>query len=61
MSRDLEALLKEERIFMPSKDVVEKSNIKQWMNKQNIKNYEELLETAKNNPDWFWNELSKEL
>ena len=61
MSRDLEALLKEERIFMPSKDVVEKSSIKQWMNKQKIKNYEELIKKANENPDWFWNELSKEL
>jgi len=61
MPKDLEALLKEERIFKPSKDIVEKSNIKQWMNKYNIKSYGELLEKAENNPDWFWDELAKEL
>ena len=61
MPKDLEALLKEERIFKPSKDIAEKSNIKQWMNKYEIKNYEELLKKANNNSDWFWDELAKEL
>ena len=61
MPKDLEALLKEERIFKPPKDIVEKSNIKQWMNKYKIKNYDELLEKANDNRDWFWDELAKEL
>ncbi|HEX3014392.1 MAG TPA: acetyl-coenzyme A synthetase N-terminal domain-containing protein, partial [Methanobacterium sp.] len=61
MPKDLEALLKEERIFKPSKDIVEKSNIQHWMNKHEIRNYDELLEKANDNPDWFWDELAKEL
>ena len=61
MSKDLEALLKEERIFKPSNELLEKSNISRWMKKYRIKNYDELLEKAGQNPEWFWNEIAGEL
>jgi len=61
MSKDLESLLKEERVFKPASKIVENSNIKKWMDIQNIENYEELLEKAENNPEWFWDEIAKEL
>ncbi len=61
MSKDLEALLKEERTFKPSNELLEKSNISRWMKKYKIKNYDELLEKAGQNPEWFWNEIAGEL
>ena len=61
MSKDLEALLKEERVFKPSNELLEKSNISRWMKKYRIKNYDELLEKAGQNPEWFWNEIAGEL
>lgn len=61
MSQDLEALLKEERIFKPSKELLEKSNIAEWMKKYDIKNYDSLLQKAGENPEWFWDELAGEL
>ena len=61
MSKDLEALLKEERLFKPSNKLLEESNIGLWMKKHKIKNYEELLEKARLEPEWFWDELAGEL
>ncbi len=61
MSKELDSLLKEERIFKPSSEVVQNSNIKKWMDNYNIKSYEELLEKAGENPEWFWDEIAGEL
>lgn len=61
MSKDLESLLKEERVFKPASKIVENSNIKKWMDIHNIENYDELLGKAENNPEWFWDEIAKEL
>lgn len=61
MSKELDSLLKEERIFKPSSEIVENSNIKKWMDKYGIQSYEELLEKAEKNPEWFWDELAQEL
>lgn len=61
MSKDLETLLKEERVFKPSNELLKKSNISRWMKKYRIKNYDELLEKAGQNPEWFWNEIAGEL
>jgi acetyl-CoA synthetase len=38
MPKDLEALLKEERIFKPSTEILEKSNIGLWIKKHGIEN-----------------------
>ncbi|MTK64290.1 MAG: acetate--CoA ligase [Methanobacterium sp.] len=61
MPGDLDSLLKEKRIFKPSIEFVENSNISKWMEKHNIDNYEELLEFAEKDPEWFWDDLSNEL
>ncbi|HDH40789.1 MAG TPA: acetate--CoA ligase [Candidatus Altiarchaeales archaeon] len=60
MTKELEALLKEKRIFNPSDDVVNNSNIKRWMNDRGINTYDELLERARDQ-NWFWGEMGREL
>lgn len=60
MPKDLEALLKEERVFEPSNEFLKKSNISKWMKKYGIKNYDELLQKSGENPEWFWDELAGE-
>ncbi len=60
MKENLEVLLKEKRVFNPSKELIENSNVKKWMNKKGIKTYEELLEKGKD-IEWFWNEAAKEI
>lgn len=61
MSRQLDSLLKEKRVFNPSGKIVEESNIKKWINKHKIKDYNDLLVKASENPQWFWNEMAEEL
>lgn len=56
---ELKVLLKEKRIFNPSKDFVEQTNVKKWMKKHKIKNYDELLKKSQN-LEWFWGEIAKE-
>ena len=60
MSNDLESLHKEKRVFNPSKEIVEGSNIKKWMDIHNLKDYDELQEKALENPQWFWNKIAEE-
>ena len=57
----IETLLKEKRIFRPSKKLVENSNVMQWMKEHKIKTYDELLKVASKKRSWFWGELAKEL
>jgi acetyl-CoA synthetase len=61
LSSELDSLLHENRLFPPGKELMEKSNIRKWMNRYGIKDYEELLERASNDPEWFWDELAREL
>ncbi len=56
----LEVLLKEKRVFEPPKELVEKSNVKRWVDEHGIKSYDELLEKAQD-LEWFWGEAAKEL
>lgn len=60
VKKDVAVLLEEKRIFKPSKEFVEQTNVKQWMQKHGIKNYDELLEKSKD-IDWFWSEVSKDV
>jgi acetyl-CoA synthetase len=48
-------------LFPPSEDLRDKSNIHQWMKRYGINNYDELLERAEKDPEWFWDELAREL
>ena len=52
--------MKEKRVFEPSKELVDQSHVKKWMNAHGIKSYEELLEKAKD-LEWFWGEVSKDV
>ena len=61
MSGKLDTLLQEMRVFKPSKEMVNGSNIKRWMNKHDIEDYDQLLEKALEDPGWFWKELAGEL
>jgi acetyl-CoA synthetase len=60
MSKDLDYLLKEKRIFEPSKTLVDETNIKKWMDEHDISDYDELLEKAEEDPEWFWDDLAGE-
>ncbi|MBT4805422.1 acetate--CoA ligase [Candidatus Woesearchaeota archaeon] len=60
MKKDVEVYLKEKRIFSPSKELVENSNVKKWMDKQNIKDYDALLKKSQD-IEWFWGEVAKDL
>jgi len=61
MPKDLDALLKEERIFTTPEGLVNDSNIKKWMDEHDIDDYDELLKKADENPEWFWDEIAGEL
>lgn len=61
MSKDLDVLLKEERIFKPSKEFLEESNIAKWMKKHEIEDYESLLERTRKDPEWFWDEMAHDM
>ncbi|NIN52544.1 MAG: acetate--CoA ligase [Nitrososphaeria archaeon] len=58
--KKVEVLLKEMRVFFPPKEFVEQTNVKRWMDEHGIKDYEELLDRARD-LEWFWGELSKDL
>jgi acetyl-CoA synthetase len=49
-----------EEIYHPSKELVENSNVKQFMNKHGIKTLDDLLARAADQ-EWFWGEMGKEL
>jgi acetyl-CoA synthetase len=56
---DISVLLDEKRVFKPKEEFVKQTNVKQWMDKHNIKNLDELYKKAEN-WKWFWEEISKE-
>ena len=61
MTQDnISVLLDEKRVFKPSKDFIDKTNVKHWMDAHNIKTLEELHKKAEN-WQWFWEEISKDL
>jgi acetyl-CoA synthetase len=53
-------MAEEQQVFQPPKELVEKSNIKAFMDKHGIKSYDELLKRAENQ-DWYWGEVAREL
>jgi len=59
-SAAIDVLLKEKRVFKPSKEFVEQTNVKRWMDEYGIESYDGLLEKAKN-LEWFWGEVSKDV
>ncbi|PNX46870.1 MAG: acetate--CoA ligase [Thermoplasmata archaeon M11B2D] len=57
---NISVLLDEKRVFKPSKEFVNNTNVKQWMDKHNIKTIDDLYKKA-DNWEWFWNEIAKDL
>ena len=57
---DISVLLDEKRIFKPKQELVDQTNVKKWMDKNGIKNLDELYKKAEN-WEWFWGEISKDL
>ena len=57
---DISVLLDEKRVFKPKEEFINQTNVKQWMDKYDINNLEELHNKAEN-WEWFWEEISKEL
>ncbi len=60
MKGTIDNLMTENRVFNPSKETVENSNIWKFMEKHGIKTYDELLDKA-NDSEWFWSEMVKEV
>jgi len=59
-NEDIAVLLDEKRVFKPSEDFVQNTNVKQWMEKHNINSLKELHEKTQD-WEWFWTEMAKEL
>lgn len=57
--KNIDVLLKEKRVFLPSEEFANQTNVKKWMDKHGISSYAELLEKAKN-LEWFWAEAAEE-
>jgi acetyl-CoA synthetase len=53
--KDVEVLMDEKRVFNPTREMADKSNIKAWMDKHHIKSYDELLKKAED-VEWYWGE-----
>ncbi len=47
-------------IWEPSGDYLEKSNIKRFMDKHNIKDYEDLIARSTKDVEWFWEAMMKD-
>jgi acetyl-CoA synthetase len=45
---NISVLMDEKRVFKPSKEFVNSTNVKQWMDKHNIKTIDELYKKAEN-------------
>jgi len=60
MAGEIESLMREKRIFEPPAELVENSNVRKWMDEHGIKDYNELLERAKD-IEWFWGDAAGEL
>jgi acetyl-CoA synthetase len=56
----VEVLLDENRTFHPPEEIVEQSNVKQWMDAHNIPDIETLYERSQD-IEWFWGEVEKDL
>ncbi len=58
--KDISVLLEEKRVFKPTQEFVEQTNVKKWMDAHGIKDLDELLEKSQD-LEWFWGEMAKEL
>jgi acetyl-CoA synthetase len=56
-----DSILIEERLFTPSKDVVDHANITAYMQSKGIEDYESFYKWSLENREEFWNDMAKEL
>ncbi len=47
--------------FRPSKETVDMSNIKRFMDKNSITGYDELINRSSDNIEWYWDAVNKDL
>jgi acetyl-CoA synthetase len=59
-TENISVLLDEKRIFKPSEEFVNNTNVRKWMDEHNIKSIDELYKKSEN-WEWFWDEVSKDL
>ncbi len=57
---NISVLMDEKRVFKPTKEFVNNTNVKQWMDNHNIKTIDDLYKKT-DNWEWFWGEIAKEL
>ena len=50
-----------EIVWKPTKDFIEKTNVKRFMKKHNIKDYDELIKKSTEDIRWFWDAVMKDL
>lgn len=55
------SLNKDQIVWHPTKEQIEKANLTIFMKKHNISSYEELVKFSAQNPDWFYPAVFKEL
>ncbi len=57
---NISVLMDEKRVFKPKEEFVKQTNVKQWMDKHNIKDVDALYKKAED-WEWFWEAVSKDL
>ena len=60
MAETIDVLLKEKRVFKPSPEFAEQTNVRKWMARHGIKDLDELHEKAED-LEWFWGEAAKDV
>lgn len=50
-----------EIVWEPSKELIERSNVKRLMDQYGIRKYQRLIERSKNDVEWFWDAVQKDL
>jgi acetyl-CoA synthetase len=53
-------LMEEKRVFKPSKELVDQSNVKAWMDKKGFKTEKELRDWCSTNYEEFWGEMAND-
>ena len=48
-------------VWRPSEEYVERANVTRFMRAHDIGSYEELLERSRNDIEWFWDGVVKDL
>ena len=57
---NIKVFLNEKRLFKPAPQLIEESNVNQWMLKNSIKDYDELIQKSKD-IEWFWQKIAQDI